>query len=217
MMKYVISVLLCAALVCGAAFALIGEGYPAFNGTDSVVNAIGGSIASQELLLPFDPTPEHSYVANGYIQACFYSYDAKEENYAELYLFLPDTIKAGDVLTDRDAGAEYTCVGLYEVFPDGSETECLAGQMSGMTYPVGSGYEIRIESVEMNGSTAAIRGKVTAQLVSTDSTRAETAAIDAEFNFSMDMNQTPTTQDPAPGNSGSAAPASDKAPVCVKI
>lgn len=209
-MKRMLCILILALLLTQSfAMALTGSDFPAYDGTAPVQNAIAGSIAGSSLILEFDPSEEFSNINSGYIQACFFAYDSAEKNYIEIYLFLPGTIAAGDVINAQTAienGVDLTCVGLYEVFENGDEAEYLAGQIESGIYPVNSSYTVIIDSAEMSGAEIIVSGSLDAVLVDTADFGQSVTVSGARFHFAMPVGNAPAIT-PQPGAPAPAASA----------
>lgn len=184
-MKRLLGFLLCLVLLlqCGA-LALTGIDYPAWDGASPVRNALAGSIDGANIQLDFDASADYSMRGEGYLLACFFAYDAAQQNYIELYLMLPEDIAAGDVITPQTAarGAEYACVSLFEVYASGDETEYLSSQIADQAYPAGSSYSIAIESAQNAGDVISVSGKLDAILVGDVRT---IALSGAQFHFEL--------------------------------
>ena len=209
-MKRLLSFLLWVILLSqSCALALTGSDYPAWDGAAPVRNALAGSIDGANVYLEFDPSADYSTRGEGYLRACFFAYDAAQQNYIELYLILPETIAAGDRITPQNAaanGAEFACVSLFEVHAGGDETEYLSSQIADQAYPAGSSYSIAIEGAQISETDITVSGNLDAVL----SDGAHTIALSGvQFHFDL------------PIGGASAAPRS--APVdsipenCVKV
>ncbi len=193
-------------LMQGFALALSGNDYPAYDGRTPVQNALAGSIAGADMVLEFDPSADYSNIDSGYLQACFFAYDAAQQNYIELYLFLPEAVAAGDIIdaqTAAENGVDLVCAGLYEVCENGDETEYLAGQIANAVYPVGSSYSIAIDAAETNGREITVSGRLNATLVDTAGIAPNVIISAAQFHFTMPAGNAPIVP-PIPANPDNA-------------
>lgn len=193
----------CLLVFCTNAFALTGVDYPEWSGAPVPENSMGGAIGSEGILLEFDADPEYSNIMDGYIQACFFAFDANEQNYLEMYIMLPEDTRTGDVFSA--ASGSLSSVTLYEVFKNGEEFY-FAGQVAGFAYPDGSSFEIQISSVEHSADSISMRGALNGTLVKfsgTSPTGEVLSLSNVEFDFTM------------PIGSVSAAPKASAAPTPV--
>lgn len=162
-MKKIFAMLLALMLLVSAcACAFTGSGYPAWDGAAAPQNGFGGIFGGEALKMDFDAEPTYSYVLDGMITACFFAFDAKEQNYLEMYLLLPENAQAGDVYSSADSG-DMCSISLYEVSLN-SEEMYFAGQLMGSAYPGGTNYEIRIDSVQRSGNTITLQGGMKARM-----------------------------------------------------
>ena len=115
------------------ALAFNGTGYPAWDGVSAPQESFCGNFGPDALALEFDPDPVYSNIADGVLTACFFAFDAAEQNYLELFLVLPENISAGGVYSSADPG-DISSLSLYEVFREG-EILHFAGQLMGVPYP----------------------------------------------------------------------------------
>lgn len=189
--------LLCILLAQNCALALTGIDYPAWDGATPVQNALAGSIDGANIYLEFDASADYSMRGEGYLLACFFAYDAAEQNYIELYLLMPETIAAGDVITPQTAaanGAELASISLFEVYASGDESEYAAGQIADQAYPVDSSYSIAIESAQIAEDKAIVSGKLDATL--SDGTRT-IALSGVQFHFALPTGNASAAPQPA--------------------
>ena len=193
--------LLCILLAQNCALALTGIDYPAWDGAAPVQNALAGSIDGANIQLEFDASADYSMRGEGYLIACFYAYDAARQNYIELYLLMPETIAAGDVITPQTAaasGAELASVSLFEVYASGDEAEYMAGQIADQAYPEGSSYSIAIESAQTDADKITVSGNLDAIL--SDGTNA-IALSGVQFHFALPTDNASAAQtDTVPEN-----------------
>lgn len=191
-MKKIAAVMLILLMVCMPALALKGEGYPVYDGGELKEGALGAQIGEERLLLAFDPGSDYSYLRDGYVQACFFAFDAAEEYYLELYLLLPEEMRAGDVLTPEScyaAKADSCSVALFEVDEENREDAWFAGQMLGAAYPTNSSFSIRIDEVKRESGALAVRGRIEAGLCLLENGEpgAQTLALEAEFSLNLPL------------------------------
>ena len=186
-MKKIAALLLAVLLFLNCcALALNGSGYPAWDGAALPENGLNAYFGEDMLSLEFDPAGEYSYIQDGLLTACFFAFDAGEQNYLEMYLMLPEEVSAGDVFSSADMRGD-SSISLYEV---SRNDECLyfAGQLAGMAYPGGSDYEIRIESAVQENGSLRISGRLHAALVRIEGSfiTDETLTLkDCAFQFEM--------------------------------
>ena len=206
----------CLLVFCANAFALTGVDYPEWSGAPIPENSMGGSIGSEGILLEFDADPEYSNLLDGYVQACFFAFDADEQNYLEMYIMLPEDTQTGDMFSAASGGL--SSVTLYEVFKTGEEFY-FAGQVAGFAYPDGSSYEIRISSVERSADSISMHGTLNGTLVkfSGTSPTGETLALGSmEFDFTLPLSSSPAapkaSATPTPQPKASADPAQTRPP-----
>lgn len=189
------------------AFALNGADYPAWDGASPAQNSICGDFGGSRLRLEFDPSAQYSNISAGTLQACFFAFDAAEENYLEMYLQMPDDVAAGDVLTS-EKGIALTSVTLYEV-AESFEDIYFAGQFAGLAYPQGSSYEIRIEEANRGADKLSVRGSLNAVLYKFDANDRPTGEIfrlsGVQFHFEMSLGGT-AAPPAAPGASAMPDP-----------
>ena len=203
-MKKIAAVLLALILMMTSAMALKGEGYPAFDGQTEMQNGMGGRFGEESLLLDFDPGAEYSYVRDGYIQGCFFTFDAAEEYYLEMYLLLPEKVAAGDVLTPESSfakGAASCSVTLFEVDENNNEQAWFAGQLLGAVYPENSSFVITIDQAEYTTENVAVRGSIDATLCLLENNlpTGETMEMNTTFSFVLSLKNEPAPQaTPAP-------------------
>lgn len=200
-MKKLAAILLALMLMVSSATAMKGAGYPAFDGTLKE-NSLGGQFGEDSLLLEFDPGAEYSYLRDGYIQGCFFTFDEAEEYYLELYLLLPEEVKSGDMITPESAfsaGASSCSITLFEVDEDNNETAWFAGQLLGSAYPENSGYTITIDRADYSEENVAVSGSIDASLcrLEGDLPSAEFMQMTAQFSFVLPLGNAPEAQ-PAP-------------------
>ena len=184
-------------LLQSCALALTGTDYPAWDGAAPVQNALAGSIDGANIQLEFDASADYSMRGEGYLLACFFAYDAAQQNYIELYLLMPETIAAGDVITPQTAaahGAELASNSLFEVYASGDEAEYMAGQIADQAYPTGSSYSIAIESAQTADDKITVSGNLDAIL----SDGARTIALSGvQFHFALPTGNTSAAPQPA--------------------
>lgn len=190
--------LLCMALaLCllpGCALALEGEGYPALTGA-LPADSIAGSFGDTQLLLGLDTTQDYSFVKNGFASACFFAFSEDQSHYIELYLTLPATVAAGDVLSSSDYLASGTSIYLYEVSPDG-ESLYSADQLLGVAFPAGASYEIRISEASRTDSSLSLSGSIAACLVLSEEAALPLALTDVSFSFTLPLGDATSGKQP---------------------
>ena len=204
-MKKLALLLLAMVLLISPALALKGEGYPAYDGTPTE-NSLGGRFGEESLTLLFDPSGDYSYLRDGYIQGCFFTFDKAEEYYLELYLLLPEKIQAGDVLTPEScfrAKADSSSITLFEVDEDNNEQAWFAGQLLGSAYPENSSFSITIADAQYTDESVLVRGSIDAVLspLQEDPAAGESMALKADFNFTLPLSNAPSAdaeESPAP-------------------
>ena len=188
-----------------SALAFTGEGYPSWDGATTPENALFGVFGGERIALGFDSSDDYSNLEDGIVQACFFAYDATNENFLEMYLLIPQDVQAGDVLT---SGQGLDCsIYLYETAV-GSETFYYAGDL-GNASTASSSFELTIESAETAGSLLTMRGHLHAELARYDtdaSGRKEPLTIsEAIFSFQLPLSEKPFL--PAPSQEpGAFAP-----------
>lgn len=190
LMKRMIAILLCIALLMGHALAFQGKNYPGNDASQPPANGVSGSFAGENIMLEFDSKPECSNIADGLIQACFFAFDEAEKYYLELYLMLPETIAAGDTITEKDLSGSGASITLYEVAEDNSESMWYSGQVLGMAYPEGTGFEIKISEME-KGAALSMRGTLNAELARFEGNfpaQEKISLTGLEFAFTLPLN-----------------------------
>lgn len=201
-MKKLLMLLLAALLLLGSASALDSNGYPAFDGA-LPANALGGTFDAERLLLQFDASADFSMCANGYLQACFYTMNDVENSYIEIYLILPQSIAAGDVITPDSAcasGMNECGVSFYEVL-ETREIFYFAMQNDAGRYPQTSDYEIRIASFAETDAAYIVHGTLTAVLAEMEELQTTGRVLtlrDAEFDFTLPKSAAPQPATPEP-------------------
>lgn len=205
-MKKYIAILLTVLLLlhaAAAAFALDGVDYPVYDGSEQQDNALGGSFGDESILLKFDETDDYSYCKNGYIQACFFAFDAEEKYYIEMYLLLPENVEAGTILNPETAflsGMNDCSLTLFEVDENDDSVTYYAGQLAGNAMPSNSSFSVSIDNVVRAFGSVSASGTLSAELCRFDGDQAtdETLKItSAFFNFTLPTgNEAP---DPLPG------------------
>ncbi|MCF0120688.1 MAG: hypothetical protein HUJ65_03535 [Oscillospiraceae bacterium] len=225
-MKKFCIILLAIWMLCTNALALDATGYPAYDGSAIDADTLAGKIGTDSVMLEFDPSEEYSGCASGYIEACFFAYNQAGDSYIELYLMIPETADAGDVIDPAYAGGVNmgNCsVTLSEVVGN-SEIFYIAMQNGTSAYPQNSSYSIRIESKVDTGTAYAVHGTVTAELAEIDelASTGKTIAVDAAFDFTVAKSddsqafESPFANDPTHSPAG-AAPAFTLPPDYAKI
>lgn len=198
-MKKIAAILLALVLMMTSAMALKGEGYPAFDDQANMQNGMGGQFGEENLLLTFDPGAEYSYVRDGYIQGCFFAFDAAEEYYLEMYLLLPEKLESGEVLTPESSfakGAASCSVTLFEVDENNNEQAWFAGQMLGKVYPENSSFTITIDQAEYTEEKVAVRGSIKATLCELENSLpgTETMEMQTRFSFVLPLKNVPAPE-----------------------
>ena len=211
-MKKIFAALLALVLFCTSALALQGEGYPAYDGGALPENGLALQLASGSLLLEFDDDQDYSGISDGHLQACYFCFDAKEENYLELYLLLPEKIADGDVITPSSSfagGYASTSISLFEVDKDNNETAWFAGQILGAGYPQGSDYSISVHSAQYTQNSVRVQGSIDAKLcrIEKNQPSGEIIEVKADFDFTL-----PLSGENASAPQPKDAPAAGKAP-----
>ena len=198
MKKIAVILMIVMLLQASCALAFSGSGYPAWDGASTPGEGFGGKFGEDALQLEFDPDPVYSNVAEGLITACFFAFDAAEQNYLELFLVLPETISAGSVYSSSDPG-DISSVSLYEVFMEG-ETLYFAGQLMNVPYPGGTDYEICIDSAVQEGSSLKVSGRLSATLCKIEDsyiTGDFLSVTDAAFQFTLALEEGPAQSMPS--------------------
>lgn len=191
-MKKIAAILLALMLLVLPASAMNGAGYPAYEG-GNVQNALGGSFGSENLKLEFDASADYSYLRDGYIQGCFFAFDASEAYYLELYLLLPEKMQAGDVLTPASCFADRadSCsISLFEVDENNNEQAWFAGQLLGEAYPQNSNFSIAIDRAEYGKDSVSVSGTIAAELcrIAGEMPADEVMTLNASFDFELPLN-----------------------------
>ena len=193
-MKKLAALLLTLLLMClPCALALSGSGYPAYDGATLPDNAFGASFGGESLLLSFDPDPEYSGRMDGALQLSFYAYNADEDHLLELYLVLPEDLRAGD-----GSGLSFAALYLYES-DNAAETLYFASQLGGQADPEGTQLKITLERVDVGADAISASGMLDATLVAyrNDRPTGETLTIrDAHFNFTLPLQASAATPSP---------------------
>ena len=200
-MKRIAATLLILTLMLSAcAWALDSSGYPAWDGAALPHSGLNARFGQDMLSLEFDSAAEYSYIEDGLLTACFFAFDAAQQNYLELYLVLPEGLSSGDVYTSADARGD-SSISLYEVSATG-ESLYFAGQLIGNAYPGGSDYEITIETAAEENGCLCISGRLQATLCRIEDSfiTGETLRLqDAVFQFALPLQgQTQPSQSAAP-------------------
>ena len=193
-------------LLSASALAFNGVGYPAWDGVSAPDNSLCGAFGSDRISMTFDPSDEYSVVEEGIIQACFFTYDAAEESFLEMYLLLPDDVAAGDVLRIGD-GRECALY-LYE-FSLYGDTLYFAGDL--YDSPDGSSFALTIDSAETTDSAIHISGHLTAYMCryEDDQVVSEYLTVSqAQFDFTLPVSSSSFHPAPTqePGNVFPALP-----------
>ena len=193
-MKKLAATLLAALLIClSCALALSGSGYPAFDGVELPNDAFGASFGDDRLLLTFDPDAEYSNRMNGTLQLSFYAYNADEDHLLELYLELPEDLRAGD-----GSGLSFAALYLYES-DNAAETLYFASQWGGQADPEGTQLKITLERVDVGADAISASGMLDATHLAyrNDRPTGETLTIrDAHFNFTLPLQASAATPSP---------------------
>lgn len=189
-------------LLCTSAFALVGTNYPTWDGASTPADSLYGFIGDQRLQLSLDNTADYSNVTDSLAQVCFFAFDQAQQHYLEMYLLLPEDAKAGDVFSAQSGSM--SSVSLYEVSKD-SEELYFSGQVSGIAYPDGSSFELRIDAAEKSDSALFMSGSLSGTLIKFDGDNptAETLSIsEIQFSFTLPLNTNRAPQSPVlPENS----------------
>ena len=196
MKRFTTLLIVLALLLSASALAFRGEGYPGWDGAVTPSSGLCGTFDGEGITLSFDPSGEFSNLADGLVQACFFAYDASNENYLELYLLIPADLQPGDVLASGDG--QDCSIYLYETVA-GSETFYYAGNL-GDSFAAASSFEIDIDQAESVGAAIHMRGRLQAQMIrydGADSNEAARLRIDgALFDFSLPLSE--NTFSPSP-------------------
>lgn len=180
-MKRTIAVLLLLAILCCSTAATADP---------EVWEAIEIDIDGRSLSLGFDASEEYSSVANGTVQASFYTYADNSEYLYELYMTFPVSVQAGSTITPEYA-IEYApdaSVVLIVSTPE-DERYYFAGQVDGAVYPDESDYTIAFDSVSVSGDTRVYTGRLSAALVAMDLPLGLLTIEDAPFSFTMSVSE----------------------------
>jgi len=209
-MKKILIAVLALMLCMPGAFALRGSGYPAYDGSSPPNNFIGGLIDGQSIRLDFDNTVEYSYIGDGYLQACFFSFDQTKNTYFELYLLRPSSIAADTTLTPQtEPEGSRTCVSAFEI--TGQQiTEYFAGQDRGAAYPQNTSYTVCIHDVQALDEGVSISGSLDAVLgnfVNATPTGKTLAMTGLKFHFVLPFGNDKNVQSNAGGQPAPAVPA----------
>ena len=209
-MKKILIAVLAMLLCMPGAFALRGSGYPAYDGNSTPNNFIGGMIDGQNIRLDFDSTIEYSYLDDGYLQACFFSFDQTKNTYFEIYLMLPSSITAGTTLTPQsEPEGSRTCISAFEI--TGQQiTEYFVGQNKNAAYPQNASYTIYIQDVQALDTGASISGSIDAVLgnfANAAPTGTTLAMTGLRFHFILPFENNKDTQSNAGQKPAPAAPA----------
>lgn len=192
LMRRLLCMALALCLLPGCALAF--EGYPAPSGA-LPADSIAGSFGDTQLLLGLDTTQDYSFVKNGFVSACFFAFSEDQSHYIELYLTLPATVAAGDVLSSSDYLASGTSIYLYEVSPDG-ESLYSADQLLGVAFPAGASYEIRISEASLTDSRLSLSGSIAACLVLSEQAALPLSLTDVSFSFTLPLGGTASGKQP---------------------
>ena len=190
-MKKLLALLACLTLMTGALAAAL----PEYEG--EAPEGIEISFQGEALYLEFDDSPDYTTVANGMIQASFFTYGENEETLYELYLTFPEGVEAGDLVSPRYAvehGADDCSVALI-FSTEEDEDYYLASQLGGEAYPAGSDYSLRFDDITETEDGWLYTGVLTATLVAGDlytgETGERTVIEDAAFSFTMPGSNAP--------------------------
>ena len=150
----------------------------------SITIDIGGA----PVALAFDPSRQYSSVIGGSVRASFYAYSDNSVYLYELFMYFPETVRAGSVIDQQDAlRNDPECSVALVISTNDEETYYFAGEIDGSVYPQGSSFSIRFDTVESVDGGTAYTGHLTANLgeLEFDGTEsASTFAIqDAAFSF----------------------------------
>lgn len=191
---------LTAVLLLGSfALAVVGQGYPEWDGASEPDEAFCASFDGTNITLSFDPSRDYSNAANGLIQACFFAYDRAEEHYLELYLLLPEGAKAGDVFASADGSG--SSVSLFETAVANEDFYCADEHGSDA-----SRFQMKIDSAEVSAEGIRVCGSLNASLVQYDDNdrplRSSVNIENAHFNFTLPQSENPFSPTPTPEANG---------------
>lgn len=215
-MRKIFACLLALMLLYTPAMAFEGTGYPPWDGAAPAKDAACGSFDGEQLYLEFDPAPDFSSAEGGIAQICFYAHSADQRHYLELYLILPTSLKAGDVISEANMMAEPCSITLYEVLPVG-ERAYFASQFYGMPYPEGSSFELKIDTAQSTQAGFSLRGSLNAVLmgIKNDVPTGKTIVLEnIAFDFSLPADGSADGMNPSPfsGMPADPAPSIEAAP-----
>lgn len=201
MRRFVAFALTAALMLSTFALAVVGQGYPEWDGVSEPDDAFCASFDGTNIALNFDPARDYSNVTSGFIQACFFAYDKTEEHYLELYLLLPEGVKSGDVFTSADGSG--SSVSLFETAMADEDYYCADERGSDA-----SRFEMKIGSAEVSTEGILVSGSLSASLVQYDEDdrplRNSVNIEGAHFNFTLPQNGEPFSPTPTPETDGDA-------------
>ncbi len=200
-MKKLLAALLCAMMLLSFAHAE----------TAGTQGSLSLTINGQAIALDFDPRPEYSQCQNGYVQASFYAYDEANQLY-ELYVTFPQTAHSGETfMPDNCLTPDRIGTGLMLFISDdaGKDLCSAATQYLTGSYPEGSSYQLKFDTVAPSGSACAYAGSFEATLAEVDSmfrTTGNFNTCSASFEFTMDLGSSAPQADPSPSLQPGATP-----------
>ncbi len=131
------------------------------------------TVDGERVTLDFDASPLYSSIADGLVQASYYTYSADGSRLYEFYMLFPDSAQRGMVITpDYSAliNAESSVVLRVTDVPTEKEVYYFCSQMSGGVYPENSDFAIAIDDVVQSDGATTFSGTLTATLIALDMT-----------------------------------------------
>ena len=158
-------------------------------------------INGESIHLEFDPSPNYTSLANGYIQASYYA--ELDEALYELFMIFPARVHTGDVVSPEHCieGGDDESGFLLLITTKDADITALATQDVIGTFPAGSGYAITFDDVADTEYDTSYTGTLHGTLVDVDAlynASGETHAIEGSFHFSTALTKEVPADDEAP-------------------
>lgn len=202
-MKKLFIMLMCVILL---GFALAEEPQPTFEPIpiDTIIDqldlytqetstdSISLDVRGNRVELVFDDSPQYSSISDGAVQASYYAYSDDGNTLYELFLYFPDTVQPGDVITPLNAVSgdiESSIVLIVSDMQTRSEDYYFSSSIAGSAYPEGSDFSIRIDSTATAQGTISYSGAITATLVALNLSNGDALASvnipETSFSFTV--------------------------------
>ena len=153
------------------------------------------AIDGKTIHLAFDSSEDYSSVSSeGLVQASFYAYSDNSAYLYEFYMFFPDYVQSGDVITPEEVISTIPdCSVALIISSYDSEDFYFAGEVNGAVFPIASSFKLAFDSVIVDGSLLSYSGHLTAHLGKMGSGEDDGSAVisieNAPFRFAMTKNE----------------------------